>query len=364
MKTKSFLSQMIVILILLLGSLGGYLWGRAAPQNESPTAYNDPPLPPLTKLDLPSQTVDGITADIESYYADGLRLVLTIRLTGENNAYSWENVLLTDNLNQFINAGYGLSPLENDMSLFFIDMIFETPLQVEQFKGILSFSVAPMMPEFGVSDSSNFEFDIDLPVKPVEILDLNQTVEANGVTMFLEKMVISPAFTQIYLCYNKPTNADWGISGNRGNGTELSIDSQNSNLSSYTLLFDSGFGDVGKSLEYDWIPPIEEGRCIKLGAPIGNENPQSIKLKIFALEQFAPELIPQEELELAYEKLLSQGIDMEWQVFDYSNGGGGSGPVYNKLPEGMSEEEAYQKFIEALGYIHYGPWEFEINVNP
>jgi len=66
---------------------------------------------------------------------------------------------------------------------------------------------------------------------------------------------------------------------------------------------------------------------------------------------------------MAREKPLEQGIDMDQQVFDYGNGGGGSGPVYNKLPAGVNEEEAFQKLVEALGYIHYGPWEFNINIS-
>ncbi|HCK67297.1 MAG TPA: hypothetical protein DHW49_13630 [Anaerolineae bacterium] len=357
---KNTLTKLGVMLVILIGLFGGYLWGRATTENEEPTVYDYPPLPPLTQLDIPSQTINGITADIESYYADGLRLIFIVRLTGENNAYYWENLFLTDSLNQLINAGYGFGVLGDDQSLYTIDMVFETPLQVEQFQGVLSFSVAPMMPEFSVSDSSNFEFNIDLPIKSFEILDLNQTVEANGVTMLLEKMIISPAFTKIYLCYNKPTNADWGIGGIRGDGTELSTGSQSGIMNSYLLLFDSELGDMGKSAEPDWIPPIQDGRCVKIGFPIGDETPQSIQLKVFNLERSMPEAIPEDELAIAREKLLEQGIDMDWQIIAYPEGGGSSGPVYNKLPEGMSEEEAYQKFIEALGYIHHGPWEFTI----
>lgn len=77
-----------------------------------------------------------------------------------------------------------------------------------------------------------------------------------------------------------------------------------------------------------------------------------------------PESIPDTDLAAAREKLLSQGIDIGWNVETFPGGGGGSGPVYNKLPEDMTQAEAYQRFVEALGYIHQGPWKFTVNISP
>ena len=62
---------------------------------------------------------------------------------------------------------------------------------------------------------------------------------------------------------------------------------------------------------------------------------------------------------MAYPYLLGQGIDMEWRIVDH-----GAYPEYKKLPLGMSEQEAYRKFIEALGYVYNGQWEFDIQLNP
>ena len=39
-------------------------------------------------------------------------------------------------------------------------------------------------------------------------------------------------------------------------------------------------------------------------------------------------------------------------------------PEYKKLPSGMSEQEAYRKFIGALGYIYNGQWEFNVQLKP
>lgn len=354
MKSKQITTQVIVLFILLLGAIGGYAVGKRYTPFVSASASG---FPPVTQLDIPTQTVNGITAKVESYYADGLRFVFVVRLTGENNAYFWDNAYLTDNQNQFVNASYGLRPLENDMSLFYIDMAFESPLHIQQFKGILSFNVSPMMPEFGISKSSSFDFEINFPVKSVLVLEPKQTIEVNQIEMFIEKIFISPAFTQVYLCYNKPSQNDWMIGG-----SEFIVNSQTATLGTYTLLFDSEYGDTGKGIEPNWSPPIKKGRCVKLGSPIGSENPKSVTLNIFNLQQSMPEAIPEDELAIAREKLLEQGIDMDWQVSDYGNGGGGAGPIYNKLPASISEEEAFQKFMEALGYVHYGPWEFNIKI--
>jgi len=45
-----------------------------------------------------------------------------------------------------------------------------------------------------------------------------------------------------------------------------------------------------------------------------------------------------------------------------SGGGGGGGWTFNSKPEGMTDEQAYQKFLNALGYIYDGPWVMEITV--
>lgn len=357
MKTKNFLPQIGVIFILLTGLLGGYVWGRAVPKIESDTSSQNY-LPPLIELDAPPQTVNGITADLESYYADGLRLIFAIRITGNAELYIPDLVYIKDNSNQMINAGYGFQADENDLSLYLIDVYLENPLEAQRFEGVLEISVSPFSTEIQnfLPETVMFTFDTSLPLKPALTFNPNRTVSVNKIDMLIEKVVISPAFTQIYLCYNKPSSADWMIGG-----SEFIVDSQIATLGIYTLLFDSEYGDTGKGIEPNWSPPIEEGRCVKLGSPIGSENPKSINLNIFNLQQSTPESIPEDELAIAREKLLLQGIDMEWQVFDYGNGGGGSGPVYNKLPDGMSEEEAYVAFIEALGYIYNGPWEFTIN---
>jgi len=81
-------------------------------------------------------------------------------------------------------------------------------------------------------------------------------------------------------------------------------------------------------------------------------------------QQSMPEVIPDAELKAAQEKLKADGIEMDYTTSHSAAGGGGGGPTFNKLPEGMDQQEAYQRFLEALGYLYPGPWVFTINLQP
>ena len=75
MKTKNWLPQLAILVGLLTLIGGGYALARRLPASA-------PGLPPLSKLDLASQTQNGVTASLDSYYADAMRLVFTVHLTG------------------------------------------------------------------------------------------------------------------------------------------------------------------------------------------------------------------------------------------------------------------------------------------
>ncbi len=348
MKSKYPFMQFLILLALLVAVVGGYSLGRLFPGSAITSL---PGIPPLARLDLPSQTVDGITAMVESYYADAARLVFTVRVAGESKVYFLDRISIRKNSNQEINVGYGLNSPGDDPSVFLIYFSTETPLEDEQLKGDLSFTVISPEDE---NLSAEFQFNFDIPVHPALTFNPKTSISANGVEILLDRIVITPAFTQIYLCYIKPTDADWMI----GSGTELKIDYQKIGLNTYTLLFDSTYGDTGKGGEAGWVAPIQNGRCVKIGFPIGSANPESLTLIIPALEQSMPEVIPADELTAAYAMLKPQGIDMEWHIIDH-----GAYPEWKKLPAGMTELEAFHKFNEALGYFHYGPWVFDLQLN-
>ena len=350
MKTKPLLSKFLLLIVLIAAAIGSYALSRFILDPILPAA---PGLPPLSRLRLPPQTQNGITATVESYYADALRLVFVVRVEGE--AYYLDSLSLTDSQNEELNTGYSLFSPANDSSTFIIDMQPASPLTETRLNGQLSFTVTSS-PE-GESPV-RFHFDLDLPVHPALTLEPGQSfVALNGSAILLDRLVITPSFTQAYLCYTKPTPADWMI----GQTATLRVDNQQAGMQSYALLSDPDYFSGDKGGERDWTSPVPKDRCVKVGFPVGAQDPASITLTIPELEQSMPEVIPADQLASALKALKTRdGIDMEWRAVE----GGGTYPEYKNIPEGVTEQEAYRSFLEYLGYIYYENWTFDLQLKP
>ena len=354
MKTKPLFTTILTLVLLTTTIVGGYALGRvfSTPEPAS-TSY----VPPLSSLNLPSQTQNGITATVESYYADASRLFFVIRVEGEKGPYVLDILSIKDSSGKEINSAYSMDRIGDDPSLFYADFAPVVALKEDKLMVQLSFTFHPVVEEVS---PLRFNFDINTSIHPALTFKPKHAVRTNEIEILLDTLIITPAHTQAFLCYVKPTEADWMIVED----ALLQINGKSLGISDYGLLFDSDFGDIGKGGDPEWTPPIQNGRCVKVGFPIGDANPRSLTLTIPTLQQSIPEVIPDDELALAREKLLPQGKDIGWQVISFPDGGGMSGPVYNKLPDGMSEQDAYKKFIHALGYIYEGPWEFSVEVKP
>ncbi len=347
MKTRPLFMTILTLALLTTATWGGYTLGLHF--HTDAELVSNFPIPPLAPLYLPAQTQNGITASVESYYADANRLFFVIHIEGGKLPFL-DLLSLRDSENREINTAYGVGNFDNDASTFFVDFTPVTTLQIEQLNGHLSFAV------YSTGENSapeTFSFDLNIPIHPARTYDLKETVKANGVEILLDRVIVTPAYTQTYLCYDKPTSADWMI----GQHARLQINEKSSGLSEYALLFDSDFGDIGKGGDPDWTPPIDDGRCVKIGFPIGDANPETLMLTIPTLEQSMPEVIPDSELAKAYKILEAHSVDMEWHIIDH-----GAYPEYKKLPSGVSQQEAYEMFLRALGYFHDGPWVFDVKV--
>ena len=207
-----------------------------------------------------------------------------------------------------------------------------------------------------------FSFDFIAPVYPLSIIGPLPAVTANGIDMWIERAELTPSFSSFLLCYPKPAPAekDWWT----GRGTLKVGDAEVQN-SSGRLLYDQ---DIGGELG---LPPqisarlAEHGRCISLNFLLGHANQTtSMTLTIPRLEQSMPEYIPDADLLAAQEKLEAQGIELSFMTSSSSGGGGGGGFNFTHLPEGMDQNTAYERLMEALGYVHAGPWVFTIEIQP
>jgi hypothetical protein len=313
-----------------------------------------PGLVPPTPTPVASESAGDTTVILERAYADASRAVFIIHFEGQQESYGISNASLRDSDGNEINAGLGIGSPEDTPTTIQVEFIPVNALKIERLKGqlVLNFSSGPQTLEV--------HFDLDLPVYQPFVVEPKQVVKAGGIEMMLQMAKVTPSFTTAYLCYNKPTPADWAI----GRHATLEIGNDETQANTYSLLFDSDYGDMGKGPEPGWKSPVEAGRCVKVGFPVGHHNQAEIlTLTIPELEQSMPEVIPDAEVKAALAKLKVQGIEMDYVTFT-SGGGGGGGPVFKKLPAGMTHEQAYQLFIEALGYVYKGPWVFTVNVKP
>ena len=357
MKIKNRLLELAILLGLFVSVFVGYVLGYFSSVTASPGSKYDifgfPTLPLLTKLDVPSQTVNGITATIEGAYADPSRVIFTIHLSNELGTY-WtpETFLARANGEQFGVYYYMLSPLPEETSTYL--MIFHPVDWLDEPLLAGQLSVAFTSP----TDSTQiykFLFNFELPIHPFLTFSPKKTVSINGVDIFLDRVLVAPADTYVYLCYPNRSDENWILTGEN---ITLNINQQVSNPNMPSpWIYDSTIIEEEQEQfsEPGWTPPNKESRCIKLGFPIGDANPIFLILTLPGLEDALTTDVPEHKLSVAYEKLLVQDIDMTWYSKER-----GTFVEYKSLPEGMTEKEAYRRFLDALGYLREGPWVFRI----
>jgi hypothetical protein len=359
MKAANKLPELAVLLGLFASIMVGYTLGSLLHVSRSPGSEYDnfgfPTLPPLTKLNIPPQTADGITATIDGVYADPSRVVFIVRFSSNVGNLPSDRIYLADASGEQMGMIVTMvGPLLNETSSYLIDFSPDVQLNRTRLNGQLFISFA------SPTDSSRmvqFHFDFDMPIHETRTFYPKKTISIDGVDILLDRLVIAPATTYAYLCYPNLKNENWILTGEN---IDLYINRQvsNPNRPDYWL-FDSTIVEGEQFGEPGWTPPNEESRCMKLGFPIGDANPVFLILTLPGLEDAMTTPIPEEKLSAAYEKLFTQGIDMTWYSEER-----GTFTEYKKLPEGMTEKEAYRQFLEALGYIREGPWIFRIILFP
>ncbi len=314
---------------------------------------------PTPAAPLASETIGDLTATLESAYLDANRMAFTVHFDGWKEGYGVGYVTRLDaDGHAAVNVSADFRAAEGDPSTAIISLTPASEYPASRFKGrlILDLNESPT----GGDSTLEFSFDLDLPVYPALTLQPMQTETAGGLNMILQTVKAAPSYTVVYLCYQKPTPDDWML----GEGPTLRIGEDVSAIGTYMMLYDSDFGAVGKAPEPGWKPALEKGRCVKAGFPVGHrDQPEALILTIPDLQRSMPEMVPEAEVKKAQQALQAQGIEMDWMTFS-GNGGGGGGPVYRKLPAGMTETEAYQRFVQALGYTRSGPWVFTVQLQP
>ncbi len=330
-----------------------FVWG------ELPGGVQIPgPATPTPATPLATQVVGGMTATLVQAYADANRLAFAIHIYGMLEGYGLYDLALKDENGNEINAGFSADSSNTEPGSYSIIVSPASSLKGARFLGQLIISVQPAP---GEKATTVFSFDLDIPIYPALILKPQLALVANGIEMNLEMLQITPSYTQVYLCYQKPTQNDWMV----GSSSLLKIGADQSLMDGSNLAFDSNIENVKQGLEPDWIIPIYTGRCVVVGFPVGLHNrPEMLTLTIPELEQSIPEAIPDEQIQITRQKLRQEGIEMDWVTSSGNDGGGGAGPVIIQKPEGMTDDEVIRRFYELLGYYYTGPWSFVVHVNP
>jgi hypothetical protein len=330
-------------------------WNQLPGQMQFPGIAPVEPAPPTTENISSNSSIT-----LEKAYVDIFRMVFVVSIKSPQTGLVVSSAALKDANGADLNTGVGITSQPDDPpGRYTIELEPISEFPSGQFKGELTVEIGS---QFG-SNSSQAEahFALDVPVYPAYVTDPMQTVTANGVEMLLQRIKVTPSFTKAYLCFQKPTQADWGI----GSMSTMQIGEDTGTLYDSRLLFDApGMGNVPKNPEPDWTSPVQTGRCVTAGFTVGHHGkPEVLTLSIAELEQSAPEVIPNDQLQAVRKKLLAQGIDMDL-VTSSGNGGGGGGPVINSKPAGMTDDQVMQLFNEDMGYYYPGPWNFTVDINP
>ena len=329
--------------------------------NQLPDQIQFPGIAPRETAPLGSEDVgNDLTVTLEKAYADIFRMVYVLSIKSPQAGLVVSNASLKDANGVELNTGLGINSQPDDPpGRFTLELDPLTEFTAGQFKGQLTVGIGA---QFGGGPAqAEAHFNVDVPVYPAFVSDPMQTVTANGVQMLLQRVKVTPSYTKVYLCFQKPSQADWGI----GSMSTLKIGEDTGTLTSGTLLFDApGIGTVPKNPEPGWTSPVQTGRCMTAGFTVGHHGkPEELTLNIPQLEQSSPMDIPNDQIQAARKKLLAQGIDVDL-VISSGNGGGGGGLEINKKPAGMTDDQAQQLFYEELGIYHPGPWTFTVNINP
>lgn len=238
---------------------------------------------------------------------------------------------------------------------------------------IAGFPVSPEATPYPMGESppplpdhfiGTYAFDFSVPVHPLTILTDLPSVTVNGIEVRVPRAEVTASMSKVMICYQKPSERDWWIMD-----AVISNGIEESRMHGGQLLYDPDVSVFSGYNAEDWQVPsdfqsVEHGRCLLLSFLQGQDDPSGeLTLIIPELEISPPEVIPDVEWKAAMEILKEQGIELVYETFRGSGGGGG-GIRYIELPEGMTEQEAYKKFMEALGYVYVGPWEITLFNQP
>jgi hypothetical protein len=188
------------------------------------------------------------------------------------------------------------------------------------------------------------KFNFTVPVyKGIEV-PVHQIVEANGIKVRLERVVVNRSHTEMTMCFDMPTKQDWQLWKTT---IRIGDSEEYPNAGASNAISGNIKGDIGLDAPK---------RCMNLGFDAPHDgNATVITVTVPYLITSVPEVISDERVQAANEELATDGIAFEYIDRDVK---------VLQRPSGMSDWEVYQLIWDALADRYDGPWMFTVPVRP
>jgi len=308
-------------------------------------------LPLATKPDVPPQTLDGVTAQIDWVYVDESRVSFQYTISG----LDWPDGTTSDAMSvrvtsagipdtAYSGAGsWGNTPVEGGLMSGTIDQLLrDGAFDASNYPNVHLRLDIPME---GPTAVGTFRFEVDVPVVDgIRMENLDHTVVANNVNMTLMSLTLNPSHAEALICYEMPSAVDWGLTA-----STITIGEREYPFTGAELVYTPD----GK-----YIDVTDPERCNRIGFDIPyDESAPSITLTVPKLLVSVPEVVTPERVQMANERLSDQGIQIDYENIDHS----GNIVILNR-PEGMEDIEIYPLIWDALAEQYAGPWVFTVEI--
>jgi hypothetical protein len=320
----------------------------------TPTLEADPVvhpyyLPLSVKPDVAPQTINGVTTTIDWAYADESRIALHYTISG----LDWPDGTYMDSMQQvqmtsetvpdlWMGAVSGnRSLVEQAVITSEVDQrLVEGALDPEKTPNI---RLKVEIPVEGPTKVGTFRFLLDLPILPGKrIENIDQAVAMNNVSMTLKEIWLTPSYLEALFCFQMPSAVDWGLTASL-----LTVGDREYTYSS------GGLVPGAEAKEFRLTDPE---RCSSLGFDIvRDETVNSLTLTVPRLVASYPEVVTQDRVDRANQRLAGTGIEFQYVNVDH----GGNIEVL-KRPEGKTDQEIYPLIWDALADQYEGPWVFTV----
>ena len=283
-------------------------------------------LPLAAKLDIPPQTIDGVTTQIDWAYADEGRVALHYTIS----SLDWPDGTYMDPMQQVGMTSEAVPDLwmgaVSGNRTLVEQGVITSAVDQRLVEGALDPQKTPEIrlnveiPVEGPTKVGTFRFKFDLPVLPgTRIENIEQTVVANNVSMTLKEIWMTPSYVEALFCFQMPSAVDWGLTASR-----LTVGDREYTYSSGGLMP----GAEGKDFRL-----TDPERCSSIGFDVvQDETAESLTLTVPRLVGSYPEVVDQERVNRANQRLADSGVEFQYVNIDH----GGN--------------------IEAGGIVHLARW--------